>query len=93
MYKVDLSEKEVKALGEGRWFRKHWKRLALVNGGLLVVLLAVAIGLERIGVADVPRLSVMISLAVIWGIVYILSLRKMERQGKVFLQLTKQTGG
>lgn len=88
MYKMGLDEKEVKVIGERRWLRHYWKKMLALIGGLFVVALCASITLSVLDVGW--RVYVIIPLLVIWGVVYILSMRRMKKAGRGLLATMKE---
>lgn len=92
MYKVELSESEVKSIGERRWFRKCWRRVISVIGiPLLVAFVVVAtIPKGEFGASPVLLWAVIVPLLVLSVVAYFIYVRKVIKSGKAFLQLNKK---
>ena len=88
MYKMELEEKEVKAIGERRWLRHHWKKVLTLNGGLFVVALGISIALAILDVGW--RVYVVYPILAVLIVVYILTMRRMEKAGRESLATMKE---
>lgn len=86
--KLELSDNEVRGVGERRWTTKYWKRLIGINGGLLVIILAILAPLSILETEG--REYVAYPLIVLWGIVYTITLLKISKVGKKFLKEQQQ---
>ena len=86
--KLELSDKEVRGIGEGRWIRKHWKRWISINFGSLVAILAILAPLSILEVEN--REYIAYPLIFLWGVIYIISMAKTDKVGKKFLKEQQQ---
>ncbi len=84
MYKLELNDKEVRAIGERRWFRKYWKKLLILVGGAFGIILGIAILLSILDVSG--REYITMPCFVVWVVIYLLSVVRMDKAGKRFLK-------
>ncbi len=86
--KLELTDGEVRAIGERRWLRRYWKRFVAINGGGLIIILA---GLTPLSLMEVEgRELVAYPLIILWGVIYLISMLKMDKSGKNFLKEQSQ---
>ena len=86
MYNLELNKREVRAIGERRWLRGHWKKATIYIGGSLLGILILATILS-VYLDSLPlRMAISIPLLVLWGTSYIIFMIKMDKAGKEYLR-------
>jgi len=88
--KLELSESEVKGLGERRWLKRYWKKTIVLVGGLLVASLLSAILSGLCVETEWVRLTIVLPILTLWLISCIFLMVKMDKAGKQFLREQKQ---
>ena len=86
--KLELSDKEVREIGENRWLNKHWGKFMITIMGSLVILMAILIPLAILDIEN--RDYIAYPLIILWGGIYILGLIKVNKEGKKFLKEQQQ---
>lgn len=85
MYKLELNDKEVRAIGEKRWVRKHRKKLAGIGVGGLVSYLCIVIPLVYYAIHWINYIA--IPYLVIWCLLlFKIWVMGMDKAGKRFLK-------
>ena len=86
--KLELNNKEVAEVGQNRWTRKYWKRIVVINGGLLVAVFAVIVPISILDIKGEEYISC--TLMTLWLIIYGITLLRINRAGKRFLKEQQQ---
>lgn len=93
MYRVELTEKEAKIIGEVRWGKKNRKRWLLWVGGLFIagfVSLVITATTGAVGMGEMVGLSIAGVLFIAAYIVFMRCFYLQLKAGKAFVQSLKE---
>ena len=88
--KLELSNNEVRGVGERRWIRKYGKKWLISLGGILVVSIILCFTLECYVETKSIQILILSPILVLFVVGYIKFMFKMDKAGKAFLKEQQQ---
>ena len=84
--KLELTEKEVRGIGERRWFRRFWKRIGIIILSPLLIAFIIGVSTSNLDSFSIIKWVCVLPLFLMSFIAYGIFYFKIDKVGKGFLR-------